>query len=94
MLEKTIEKKVVEEAKRLWRAWGIKITPRGFVGLPDRMFLFPGGRICFVEFKAPGKKPSAIQNFVIGRLRRMGFRVFVCDDVRRGIEQLRTFAEA
>ena len=39
-------------------------------GLPDRLFLLPGGRALFVEFKAPGGRLSPVQ-----RLRHRQFAV-------------------
>lgn len=46
-------------------------------GLPDRLVLLPGGRVWFVEFKAPGGRVSPRQRTVHALLRRMGFRVDV-----------------
>ncbi len=93
MLEKDIEKYVCDWAKRMLGAWCIKLTPRGFRGLPDRMMLFPGGRVCFIEFKAPGKVPRPLQWVVINKLRKYGFHVIVCDNRERGRDELRAFAE-
>ena len=48
-------------------------------GLPDRLCLFPGGEVVFVELKAPGKKPRKIQLFMHRKIRALGFRVEVVD---------------
>lgn len=48
-------------------------------GLPDRLYLLPGGRALFVEFKSTGKKPTKIQEHIIDRIRRVGFTVMVVD---------------
>ena len=50
-----------------------KFVSPGRRGVPDRMVLLPGGRIGFVELKATGRKPSALQLAEIDALRRMGF---------------------
>jgi len=40
----------------------------------------PGGCMAFVEVKAPGKKPRALQTSRHALLRRLGFRVYVLDN--------------
>ena len=63
MREKTVEQKLVKAVKA---AGGIcpKWTAPGFDGLPDRIVLLPGGRMGFVEVKAPGKKARPLQEAV------------------------------
>ena len=58
----------------------IKLASPSYAGLPDRMVLLPGGHIGFVEVKAPGKKPRALQVMRLEYLSRLGFRAFVLDD--------------
>ncbi|HCB92079.1 MAG TPA: nuclease, partial [Ruminococcaceae bacterium] len=41
--------------------------------------LLPGGRMAFVEVKAPGRAPRPLQEARHRTLRRLGFRVFVLD---------------
>ena len=79
MREKIIEQKLVKSVKA---AGGIapKFTSPGFDGMPDRIVLMPGGRMAFVEVKAPGQKPRALQLSRHKLLRRLGFKVFVLDD--------------
>lgn len=60
-----------ETVKRGGRA--IKLTSSSLRALPDRLCLFPGGVICFVEVKAPGRKPSKNQELMIKMLNSMGF---------------------
>lgn len=48
-------------------------------GLPDRLYLLPGGRALFVEFKSTGEKPTRIQEHIIGRIRKLSFTVLVVD---------------
>lgn len=55
----------------------VKIQGVGNKSMPDRMCLFPGGKIWFVETKKPGKKPDPLQLFTHAKLREMGFKVSV-----------------
>lgn len=57
----------------------VKLLSQFVNGLPDRMYLLPGGRALFVEFKSTGKKPTRIQEHIIGRIRKLGFTVLVVD---------------
>lgn len=79
MREKTIEQHLVKAVKN---SGGIapKLVSPGFDGMPDRLVLLPGGKIGFVEVKAPGKEPRPLQVARHGLLRRLGFKVFVLDD--------------
>ena len=47
--------------------------------MPDRLVLMPGGKMCFMELKAFGKSPRPLQVRCIGKLRALGFKVFVVD---------------
>lgn len=82
MREKEIEKKLVEETKRR-KGLAVKFVSPGFDGMPDRILLLPGGKIAFVEVKAPGRKPRPLQLVRHAMLRRLGFQVFVLDRVER-----------
>lgn len=79
MREKQIEQQLMRAVKA---AGGIcpKLVSPGFDGMPDRMVMLPGGRICFVEVKAPGKKPRPLQVRRHEQLTALGFRVYVLDD--------------
>ena len=83
MREKQIEQKLVQEARK---SGGIcpKFTSPGFAGMPDRMMLLPGGKIGFVEVKAPGENPRPLQMARHRLLRQLGFKVYVLD----GVEQI------
>ena len=80
MREKTIEKKLVIAIKDMG---GIapKFMSPGLDGMPDRIVLLPGGRMGFVEVKAPGKVPCPLQEVRHRMLRRLGFQVYVLDTV-------------
>lgn len=82
MTERFIEEKLVKAVKK---QNGIcpKFVAPGCVGMPDRIVLLPGGRVSFVEVKAPGQKPRPIQVVKHEQLRKLGFQVFVLDDVQQ-----------
>lgn len=84
--EKSVERKLVELTK-LSGGLCIKLLTYQFTGLPDRMCLFPGGIIIFVELKTTGEKPRKIQLAVHRMLRNLGFRVEVIDMIK-GVEDL------
>ncbi len=77
MKESDIEKRLVSAVKA---AGGEAIKMSAGGGLPDRLLLFPGGRCCFVEVKAPGEKPRLLQQLRHEELRSLGFGVHVVDD--------------
>ena len=79
MREKTIEKKLVDATKARG-GLAPKFTSPSFDGMPDRIVLMPGGRMAFVEVKAPGKAPRPLQEARHRMLRQLGFRVYVLDD--------------
>ena len=92
MREKTVEQKLVSEVKK---AGGIcpKWVAPGFDGAPDRIAMFPGGKIAFVEVKAPGEKPRPLQAARHVLLRRLGFRVYILDEIEKiggMIDEIRT----
>ena len=82
MREKTIEQKFRAAVKAVGGV-AVKFTSPGFDGMPDRLALLPGGRMAFVEIKAPGKKPRPLQGARHRMLRRLGFKVYVLDDERQ-----------
>ena len=53
MRESIVEKKFAAEVKKRG-GLAVKFVSPGFNGVPDRLVLFPGGRMAFVELKAPG----------------------------------------
>ena len=82
MREKDIEQKLAARTRAMG---GIapKFTSPGFDGMPDRLVLLPGGRMGFVELKAPGRKPRALQLARHRLLRRLGFKVYVIDEINQ-----------
>lgn len=78
-LEKEIEQKLVTEVKKMGGICPKWVSP-GLNGVPDRIVFLPDGKIAFVELKAPGKKPRALQRRRHAELRHLGFQVYVLDD--------------
>jgi VRR-NUC domain protein len=82
LYERTIEQKLAARVKAMG---GIapKFTSPGFDGMPDRLVLLPCGRMGFVELKAPGRKPRPLQLARHRLLRRLGFKVYVIDEINQ-----------
>lgn len=87
--EKVIERKLVELVK-INGGMCIKLLCDQLIGLPDRMCLFPGHKIVFVELKTTGRKPKRIQMYMHNKLRALGFRVEVIDTVESVINFVET----
>lgn len=51
-------------------------------GWPDRILMMPGGKLVFVELKRPGKNPTALQAWVHGQIRGLGFRCLVIRTIK------------
>ena len=82
MREKVIERKLIQ-AVRQCGGLALKFVSPGFNGVPDRLLLFYGGCVAFVEVKAPGEKPRPLQVHRMEQLRKLGFKVFVVDSVEK-----------
>lgn len=86
MRENTVEQGVIRRTKALGGvAW--KWVSPGRTGVPDRICIFPGGRVIFVELKRPGLKDgrSTPQKKVFSILERLGcvvWRINDADDYR------------
>jgi len=79
MYEKTLEQKLVNETKNN-KGLCFKLSCPGFAGMPDRLLLFPEGRLAFVEVKRRGQVPRPLQLSRHRLLKKLGFKVFVLDD--------------
>ena len=75
MREKDIEGHLRDRVKAMGgRAY--KFVSPGNDGVPDRLVLLPGGKIMFVETKAPGKTSTPLQIKQQNFIRSLGFEVF------------------
>ena len=78
MREKQIEEKLVRAVRRRGGLCPKWVSP-GLDGVPDRVILFPAGRMAFAETKAPGKRLRPLQAVRKTQLERLGYRVYVID---------------
>lgn len=78
MRESVVEKKFVTEVKKRG-GLAVKFVSPGWGGVPDRLVLFPGGRMAFVELKAPGEIMRPLQQYRARQLTALGFRVYTVD---------------
>lgn len=92
ILEKEIERKLI----RTVQSYGgrcLKWTCPGWSGVPDRILLFPGGHVSFVELKRPkGGRITPLQKWWNAELLRLGFLHFFIYD-QNGIEILEKFLQ-
>lgn len=90
MREANLEKKfrlAVERVGGLAPKW---VSP-GSRGVPDRIVILPGGRVAFVELKAPGKQLQPLQRKWMKTLRSLGHQVYKIDsedDIERFIKEV------
>ncbi len=80
MREKLIEAALVKRIKELGGLCEKHVSP-GTTGVPDRIVTMPGGRIIWVELKAPGKEPTVIQLRDHEKRRKLGCEVIVIDSM-------------
>lgn len=80
--EKDIEQRLADLVK-LNGGLCLKLLSDHINGLPDRLCLFPGKKIYFVELKTTGQKPRKLQIFMHGILERLGFDVVVLDSIEK-----------
>ena len=82
ILERDVEGAVVRFATSL--GWLVrKFSSPNHVSVPDRIFLLNAFTF-FVEFKAPGKKPTEKQLREHQKMREVGHIVLVVDNVEHG----------
>jgi len=82
MLEKELERKCCLHAKNLGFLCYKFVSPSQR-GVPDRLFI-AHGRSLFVEFKATGKKPTALQLHHMDKLTAAGMDCIVIDSLETG----------
>ncbi len=82
-LEKMIEEKVCAYARSL-HCLVYKFTSPSRRSVPDRLFITPGGRIFWIEFKRLKEKPTSAQQAEITKMQKQGAFVYVADSVEAG----------
>lgn len=78
MRESAIEKKIKSHVESHGGKC-LKFVSPGMRGVPDRICLFPRGKMIFVEVKAPGGTLEPLQIKRHKELRALGFTVLVID---------------
>ena len=78
MREKTVESKLVKAVKSMGGLAPKFISP-GLDGVPDRLVLLPGGKMAFIELKAPDKNLRPLQVRRKRQLESLGFLVYCMD---------------
>jgi uncharacterized protein YcbX len=78
--ESDIERKAGAYAIRL-SYWHRKFRSPGKRSAPDRIFANRFGFVMFLEFKSPGKKPTALQLDEHAAMRANGLIVYVVDNL-------------
>ncbi|MBE5809666.1 MAG: VRR-NUC domain-containing protein [Clostridiales bacterium] len=78
MREKEIEQQLVR-AVRNRGGLALKLVSPGWAGAPDRLILMAGGRVFFVETKAPGHTLRPLQAKRKRQLEALGFSVCCID---------------
>ena len=78
MQEKNVEQQLVRAVKAMG-GFSPKLVSPGMDGMPDRLVLFPGGKLAFVEMKAPGMQMRPLQVRRKRQLEALGFRVYCVD---------------
>lgn len=84
MPKKDIEKQIEDGFVLFANTAGVlakKFIDPGRVGAPDRICLCPNAYTFFIEFKAPGEKADPMQELYHSDLRKLGYHVYVCDDL-------------
>lgn len=78
MEESRVERWVTDRIRRMGGRSYKWVSP-GNEGVPDRIYLLPGGRIIFAELKAEKGRLSKLQEAQIRKIRSLGF---TCEVIR------------
>ena len=76
MLERKVEKKLTDGVRKLGGK-AYKFVSPGNVGVPDRIIVWPDGKIEFVEIKSENGRLSKMQTAQINRLQEMECAVHI-----------------
>ena len=86
MLEKEVEKFLVREVKKIGGI-SFKFISPGNAGVPDRIVIFPSGKVVFAELKTDKGKLTRLQEVQIKKISDLGADVRVL----RGREGVKEF---
>lgn len=90
MLEKQIERRLVEGVKNLGGLCYKFVSP-GHPGVPDRLIITSFGKVIFAELKTEIGRLSKLQEYTINEMRKRGADVRVLwglDDVKTFLSEL------
>lgn len=90
-LETDTEQKVCRKAKD-HGVLNFKLFGKHETGIPDRVFLIPGGRPLFIEFKRAGEDPRPKQDWWHDILRQLGYQVEVHDNADEALKSIEKYA--
>lgn len=83
MRESTIEKAICDHARKTgWLVY--KFTSPAHRSVPDRIFINKQGVTCYLEIKAPGKKPTVLQERELKILTEQGANAAWTDSAFNG----------
>lgn len=91
--EREIEKKVRDYARALGFYCRKFVSP-SHRGVPDHIFISPDSVVFMIEFKAPGKTPTLLQELEHQTIRRYKIAVYVVDSVEEGKAIVDRYASA
>jgi hypothetical protein len=91
-MEKTIESYLRRKIRKLGGIAAKWVSPN-LDGVPDRIVLLPGGKVCFAELKDKGKKPTKKQVLRHSQLKALGFAVYVVDSYESVDKAIANMAE-
>ncbi len=92
MTESDLERKICDHVKMLGGRAFKWVSP-GCTGVPDRIAIFPNGKIIFIEVKRPGRKNglSPRQKLVLGWLENLGCTAWVISEIEDFKERLKDY---
>ncbi len=92
MTESDLERKICAHVKKLGGKAFKWVSP-GCAGVPDRIAIFPKGRIIFIEVKRPGRKNglSPRQELILNWLEKLGCTAWVISEMEDFKERLKDY---
>lgn len=86
-VEKDIQKAAIKHAEsRKVQVIRMVFRPGLRAGWPDVLFLIPGGRPLFIEFKSKGKKPTCLQAKRLRELVQAGYHAVWADNLPDAVD--------
>jgi hypothetical protein len=67
----------------------LKLNLHGRRGWPDRLIMWEGQHLVFIEFKRPGEEPRPLQAYVHNIIIRLGFKVLTYDNSEEALHGIK-----